>query len=344
MRLIPLLAVVLLISSLALADEANVTRAYDVRDLLITIPDFTDAPDFRVAPSTRPAVAPTTKPAPTRQQVANDLLESLGSFVQGVPNAKVSESGGQMTVIAPADRQDRIARALEATRRLRGSQINVEARVLTIPRTAVPKLDPAIRDLLDVAQLQDRQGVPLDPKEVDALLRAMQSSAESKVLTAPRVTLFQGQRAYVLVATQKAYVRDLKPVVTDGKTAYEPQSDVVESGVLLDITASTTPDCTAVSLDTHLQVAELLDLAERRAPGTKPEDKAVIQIPDQRILELKRLLTLQSGQSLLLRLPTVPAEKASPTEETYVLLRGTGIAYQPQEPKQFPLLNSKVAE
>jgi hypothetical protein len=344
MRFALFLTVLLLARSPALADDANVTRAYDVRDLLVTIPDFVDAPDFRVAASsTRPA-APTTRPAPTRQQMVEELFGTIGTFVQGVPEAKVSESNGQLIVIAPDDCQHRIAKALDTSRRLRGSQINVEARVVTIPKAAVPKFDPAVRDLLDVAQLQDRQGVPLDPSQVDALLRAIQTLSETKVLTAPRVTLFQGQRAYVLVATQKPYVRDVKTVVTDGRTAYDPQIETVESGILLDITASTTTDGTAVSLDAHLQVAELLDLVNQPAPGTKPEDKAVIQIPDQRILELKRLLMLQSGQSLLLRLPAVPAEKASRTEETYVLLKGTGIVNLPREQKQFPLLKSKVAE
>jgi len=49
-------------------------------------------------------------------------------------------------------------------------------------------------------------------------------------LTAPRITLFNGQRAYVLVAVQRAYVSNLTPVVSTGIASFAPTIGIVQSG------------------------------------------------------------------------------------------------------------------
>src|SRR5690606_26071367 len=57
------------------------------------------------------------------------------------------------------------------------------------------------------------QGSFLDDFQVNFLIRATQAAVNSTVLTAPRVTVFNGQQAYVVIAQQQAYVSDLEPVL-----------------------------------------------------------------------------------------------------------------------------------
>ena len=350
MRFAALAAFVLLFAGTTFAEDRLVIRAYDVRDLLIVIPDFSDAPDFRLAATTQPTTAPATQPAEvTRQKLVDDLKRSMQVLLAETAGATVIEKDGQLLIAAPADRHDRIATALDAVRKLRAAQISIETRVITVSNAAIQKLDPAIRVAMDSAILQDRQGVPFDEAQVTALLKGINSDGNAGLLTAPRVTVFHGQHAYVQVSTSRAYIRELKVIVKDGKRAFDSVIDTFDSGVLVDVSAYAAVDGSAVSLEARVEVAQLLGITDHPAPGTKPEEKAIIQVPDGRVFELKRTVTLPTGQSALYKLPAVPAEKASPDQQTFVLFKAsvvkpTIINGDAGEQKQFPLLNSKIAE
>jgi hypothetical protein len=61
------------------------------------------------------------------------------------------------------------------------------------------------------------------------------------------------------------------------------------------------------------------------------------------------LITLRSGQHALMHVPVVPVEKAPPDQHTFMLtkatvIKPTEVRGEAGEPKQFPLLNSKMAE
>ena len=100
----------------------------------------------------------------------------------------------------------------------------------------------------------------LDQFQVNFLLRATQASQTSTLLTAPRVTLFNGQRAYVLVATQQAYVADLTPVVGQRVAIFDPDIATVQSGALLDVQATVSSDRKYVTLTLRPQLSTLIAL------------------------------------------------------------------------------------
>ena len=59
-------------------------------------------------------------------------------------------------------------------------------------------------------------GSYVDNLTVNFLIRAVQANQNTTSLTAPRLTLFSGQRAVIIVETQQAYVSNLTPVVAAG--------------------------------------------------------------------------------------------------------------------------------
>ena len=103
-------------------------------------------------------------------------------------------------------------------------------------------------------------GTYLDNFTVQFLLRATQASQQTTLVTAPRLTLFNGQRAFVVVSRQTAYVSDLEPVVAQNAVAFNPRISIVESGVLLDVQATVSSDRKYVTLTLRPQLATLLDL------------------------------------------------------------------------------------
>ena len=92
------------------------------------------------------------------------------------------------------------------------------------------------------------------------LLRATQASQQTTLVTAPRLTLFNGQRAFVVVSRQTAYVSDLEPVVAQNAVAFNPRISIVESGVLLDVQATVSSDRKYVTLTLRPQLQTLIDL------------------------------------------------------------------------------------
>jgi RNA polymerase sigma factor (sigma-70 family) len=84
-----------------------------------------------------------------------------------------------------------INRLLETMRRAQDIQVSVELRVLTVRKACVPKLQELFADLK-----RDRELI-LNDAETFALLEKAQSDRANRLLQAPKLTLFPGQRVGV---------------------------------------------------------------------------------------------------------------------------------------------------
>lgn len=100
----------------------------------------------------------------------------------------------------------------------------------------------------------------LDNIQVDFLIRATQADSRTSVLTAPRLVLFNGQRAWVAVTIQQNFVANLQPIVATGAVAQAPTIGTVNSGAVLDVTATVSADKRYVTMTLRPGVTRLLDL------------------------------------------------------------------------------------
>jgi general secretion pathway protein D len=214
--------------------------------------------------------------------------------------------------------------------------------------------------------------------QVSALIRATQAQQTSSTITAPRLTLFNGQRAYILVATTRAYVSDLTPVVGSNSVGFSPVINTVQSGVLLDVQATVSADRKYVTMILQPQLSNLLALEEFSFAAsnitptgdnasTQPfSDQGVVQQPEVQITEVKTAVSVPDGGTLLLGgqtlsgdleremgvpiLSKIPFLKRLFTNRSYakddqvllILVKPTIIIQREQEQKQFPLLSSKT--
>ncbi len=103
----------------------------------------------------------------------------------------------------------------------------------------------------------------LDDIQVDLLIEATQADRRSVVLTAPRLTLFNGQRAWVAVARQEVYVSGLTPVTGDASGAFEPQTDVLFDGFVLDVEAVVSADRRYVTMNVIAEQSEILAIEQK---------------------------------------------------------------------------------
>jgi len=146
-------------------------------------------------------------------------------------------------------------------------------------------------------------GSILDNIQVDFLLRATQADARTTLLTAPRLTLFNGQRAWVAVVNQQSFVSTLQPVVAAGAAAQMPQIGNISTGAVLDVQAIVSADRRYVCMTLRPGVGRLLDLQTflfTTSPVSGVGASGFVQLPSITRQVLKTTVCVPDGGTLLL--------------------------------------------
>jgi general secretion pathway protein D len=418
-----------------------VTRVYDIRDLIINIPDFNNAPDFNITQANTGGgrgggggggqslfgggggQGQEENAGPTRQELVDSIIKLIQDTVaseswkdNGGTVGSLRELSGQLIVTQTPENQHQLVKLLEQLRETRAIQVTIEARFLKVQRnfledigvdfdfaynntnpkwngggpirfqqnsadfTAPAQLDTTLpgnlATVLAGASLSTAISY-VDDFTVTALIRATQAEQSTSIITAPRVTLFNGQRAYVLVATTRAYVSDLQPVVGSNAVGFDPTISTVQSGVLLDVQATVSSDRKYVTLTLRPQLSNLLALVPFSIGGTtiipdqastQPfQGQGFIQQPEVQITEVRTTVSVPDGGTLLLGGQTLSGElereagvpvlskipflkrlftNRSMSHDDQVLLilvKPTIIIQREQEAKQFPLMKGKTS-
>ncbi|MDP6380859.1 MAG: hypothetical protein QF662_05905, partial [Phycisphaerae bacterium] len=146
-------------------------------------------------------------------------------------------------------------------------------------------------------------GVFLDKIQLGFMLRAIQADKRSTVMWAPRITMYDGQRAYVSVTTQNLYVSDLEPVVStgggdgDASALYNPTISAIPEGTTLDVRATVSADRKYVQLDLYPQV---VGIAGWEDFGLGVEGTLPISLPQVSNQEIRTTVSVPDGGTLLL--------------------------------------------
>lgn len=209
--------------------------------------------------------------------------------------------------------------------------------------------------------------------QVDVLLNATQANERAVALTAPRVTFFNGQRAYTLVATQTAFVSDLEPI--PDAFGFDPTISVVTTGVVLDVEGTISSDRRYVTMTLRPALANLVSLTDFEisggsiTTGTGGGAGAIgtitgtIQVPEIQITQLRNTVSIpdrgtllvggqrlvgeietEVGVPILSKIPVVnrlftQTSNAQDERTLLILVRPTIIIQSEQEDVLFPGLN-----
>ncbi len=156
--------------------------------------------------------------------------------------------------------------------RFRQNSINVAAASTTgLPGSLAPAAGGAPGESLDptsavggnpigAGALPDGRGMQINAfigdQQVDLMIRATEAERTATSLTAPRLTFLNGQRAYVLIARQIAFISDLEPIVGAGAVGFDPEVSVLNTGVILDIEGTVSADRRYVTMTVRPSLAQ----------------------------------------------------------------------------------------
>lgn len=146
----------------------------------------------------------------------------------------------------------------------------------------------------------------LDDVQAMIFIQATQANTSSRVLTAPRVTIFNGQRAYVSVAEQIGYVSGLNPVVADNVTTFQPIVSWAPSGSVLDVEGTVSADKRYVTMTVRPQVSLVKSFRTFAITRTSSDPNAPVtgsgflELLDIVVQEVQTTVSVPDGGTLLL--------------------------------------------
>jgi len=159
-------------------------------------------------------------------------------------------------------------------------------------------------------------GAFLDDVQVSFLIEATQAHDMTRMLTAPRITLFNGQRAYISLSTEETYVSGTESQVAGGggdggfgAQAQDIETDTVTSGTVLDVEATVSADRRYVTMTIRPQVSTS-DLTNQvnvnpqagaiDIPGQVGQQEMLVTLPRITTQDLQTTVSVPDGGTLLL--------------------------------------------
>ncbi len=310
-----------------LAQETEL-QTYDIKDLVVQIPNFEEAPEFDLNQIVSDAAdtggggggggifgseadEEVTIPRAERIQNIMDLIRSSIATdswrAQGGLDSTMEELNGMLIVNTTSENHAAIVGLLRMLREQRALQIAVESRFLFVTQNFLEEVgidvgvsynagsdnwlvgNPGFtQDSADLARARPTNvegslpdtlensaieigsvaagaapgmasalGFMIDDLQVSVLITATQADVRSITVNTPRVTFFNGQRAYVTLSRQVAFVSDLEPVTATNSSAFDPEIGVVSDGVVLDVEGTISADRRYVTLTVRPSLAQL---------------------------------------------------------------------------------------
>jgi hypothetical protein len=180
-------------------------------------------------------------------------------------------------------------------------QITVETRIFTFGEKS--QKDPFVAALLERAndaKPDEAVFAPAKPDVVERLIHTSRDSMDNTLMTAPRLTLFNGQRAYVLVATPVEYVKGFRSKkAADAKVTHTPLKENAQSGVVLDVHAAVDATGRMVEMDLRSQMATLTEMGSKEFPNALDGEKLLVQVPHFQVTNTRLKAKMRDGETLV---------------------------------------------
>ncbi len=145
----------------------------------------------------------------------------------------------------------------------------------------------------------------LDGIQVDFLLRATQADRRSSIMNAPRLVLFNGQRAWVGVLNSTSFVQSVFPVVDENAVALQPNVQQLQTGTVLDVQAVVSSDKRYVTMNLRPGVAQPVGPLQvfpfsGGSSGAAAAADAFIQLPNTQRQVIRTTVSVPDGGTLLI--------------------------------------------
>lgn len=142
----------------------------------------------------------------------------------------------------------------------------------------------------------------IDDVSAEAILRAVRRDERSRTLIAPKITVFNTQRANVFVANQVAYIRDFDIEIAQDQAIADPQVGNFQDGIALDVRPTVSADRRYITLElrpsTASQVVDIRDSFININTGLAGAVR--IETPRLKIQRVRTTVSMPDGGTILI--------------------------------------------
>ncbi len=370
--------------------QQKVVRVYDIQDLLVKAPNFSNFPQFNLQSATQNT---STSVSSGSAGAANNRGNLFGGGAGGAGSAQstttskkamvreitklientvdrntwvdnggsvgtIREISGQLVVSQTPAAQQKITSLLQQLRESRAIQISIEARFLLVgtnflndfafgwnlsfpqgffgpnvaPLTidnntasiAAPKSTGIVGSLggngagtgkTSPTNALDISGGILSNYQLNLFMQATQEDVHTTTVTAPRITLFNGQQAYITVAQQQNFVSSFTQSVGGGGingiggVGTNLNISTLTTGVVLAVQATVSADHRYVVMTLQPSLSTLNGLQTFNISGQSTESATTsgiplaggfVQLPNISLTELATTVSVPDGGTLLI--------------------------------------------
>ncbi|MDA1194365.1 MAG: hypothetical protein O2894_04205 [Planctomycetota bacterium] len=170
--------------------------------------------------------------------------------------------------------------------------------------------DEAVRQFGDPEVLTRSGGLSfqhtfLDDTQLEVILRAVEKSERIQEITAPRITVYNTQRANVSMLNQVSYVQDYEVEIAQASNIANPVIQTIQDGIVLDVRPVVSADRRFVQLELRPTVAVLqrpiptfsTSLAAGPISANAP---VILQIPELQVSRVRTTVNMPDEGTLLL--------------------------------------------
>ncbi|MBL8898466.1 MAG: hypothetical protein JNM84_12595 [Planctomycetes bacterium] len=168
----------------------------------------------------------------------------------------------------------------------RHQQILVETHILMVPTGQCEALG-----------LGDTPSVLVDAASEQAFLEKAKATNQIDMLSAPRVSIWNGERATISTLEQTAYIKrfDVIDIVEPGRQRLiDPVIDVVEHGLVWEMRGVLLPEGT-IGMESILAISELVRPMEERKT-----EHGVVGVPEVKTTRVQSTVQVKAGQTFVL--------------------------------------------
>ena len=140
----------------------------------------------------------------------------------------------------------------------------------------------------------------LDDTQIEVILRAVQKSERIEQISAPRLTVYDTQRANVSVMKQNSYVQDFDVEIAQAAAIGDPIIQTIRDGIILDVRPIVSADRRFITMELRPTVAELVRPIPTFQTSLATGPPVTIQVPELAISRIRTTVTMPDSGTLLL--------------------------------------------
>lgn len=155
----------------------------------------------------------------------------------------------------------------------------------------------------EVAPALQIAGSFLDNIQLDFLIRATQADARTSTLIAPKLIMTNGQQSWIAITEEQNFVSELDPQVATGAAAQRPIIEQLNTGAVLNVQATVSPDRRYVTMNIQPGVGRLVAINTFQFTGgpiTGVGASGFVQLPIIQRQQVKTTVTIPDGGTLLI--------------------------------------------